>query len=98
MAIDRDRLYDGTEDLLDRLADRLPERDLETFRSLHDVGEPIYLLNLLCAGLVKWQTALTPGERDALAELVSDLAIPKERYEFLDDPADTLAKLNVISE
>jgi hypothetical protein len=95
MAIDRDRLYDGTEDLLDRLADRLPERDLETFRSLHDVGEPIYLLNLLCAGLIKWRTELTPGERELLAELVSDLAIPKERYEFLDDPAGTLARLTV---
>lgn len=84
-------MYDGTEALLDRL----PERDLETFRSLQDVGEPVYLLNLLCAGLVKWQTALTPGERDALAELVSDLAVPKERYEYLDDPAGTLAALNV---
>jgi hypothetical protein len=95
MAIDHERLYDGTKDLLDRLADRIPAKDLETFRSLHDVGEPVYLLNLICAGLIKWRTEVTPAERDALAALVTEVTIPQGRYPFLDDPSGTLDQLTV---
>jgi hypothetical protein len=97
MTMDRDQLYDGTKDLLERLADRLPEQDLETLRSLHDVGEPIHLLDYLCAGLVRWRTGITQAERDALAVLVSDLVIPEGEYSYLDAPDRTLAALNVVT-
>jgi hypothetical protein len=96
MNIDRDQLYDGSKDLVERLADRLPDADVETFLSLHDVGEPIYLLNLLCAGLVKWQTEITPEERDALAILIVGVATTNERYPFLVDTEGTLAAVNVV--
>jgi hypothetical protein len=96
MNIDRDQLYDGSKDLVERLADRLPDADVETFLSLHDVGEPIYLLNLLCAGLVKWRTEITPAERDALATLIVGVASTNERYPYLVDTDGTLAALNVV--
>lgn len=95
MNIDRDQLYDGSKSLVERLADRLPDADVETFLSLHDVGEPIYLLNLLCAGLIKWQTRITPEERDALATLIVGVATTNERYPHLVDTEATLAALNV---
>lgn len=96
MNIDRDQLYDGSKDLVERLADRLPDADVETFLSLHDVGEPIYLLNLLCAGLIKWRTEITPDERDALATLVVGVASTNDEYRYLVDAEGTLAALNVV--
>ncbi|OLF05096.1 hypothetical protein BLA60_37590 [Actinophytocola xinjiangensis] len=96
MNIDRQRLYDGSKELVERLADRLPEADVETFLSLHDVGEPLYLLNLLCAGLIKWRTEVTAAERDALAELVTGVASTNTRYPFLVDAQGSLEALNVV--
>jgi hypothetical protein len=93
---DSERLYDGTRDLLNRLADRLPPADLETFRSFHDVGEPLLLLDQLCAGLVKWQTPITRDERDALASILADLPIPEGGYRFLENQTEVLAGLNVV--
>ncbi|WP_157246709.1 hypothetical protein [Nonomuraea typhae] len=95
MAIDRQQLYDGSRDLLDRLADRL-ERHLETYRSLHDVGEPIYMLNVLCADLTKSKIPVSPEERDLLAVLIGDLRIRAGDYPYLDDPARILAALHVV--
>lgn len=96
MNIDRDQLYDGSKDLVERLTDRLPEADVETFLSLHDVGEPLLMLNLLCAGLIKWRTELTPAERDALATLVVGVASTNEEYPYLVDARGTLDRLTVV--
>ncbi len=96
MAMEYQQRYDGIKNLLDRLADRLTAANLETYRSLNDVGEPIYLLNVLCADLIKSKHPITPDERNALAVQLGNLTIPKGRYPYLDDPDDTVAALNVV--
>lgn len=96
MVMEYQQRYDGVKDLLDRLADRLTAANLETYQSLNDVGEPIYLLNVLCADLVKSKHPITPDEHGALATQLANLTIPKGRYPYLDDPESTLAALNVV--
>lgn len=98
MTIDREQLYAGSKELVERLADRLPEKDVESLLSLHDVGEPLFLLNILCAGLVKWQTPITPEERDALATLVVGVATTNDRFPYLADWDRTRAGLQVVGE
>ncbi|MBB4906429.1 hypothetical protein [Actinophytocola algeriensis] len=92
------RLHKDSRALLDMLADRLTEQQLSWSRTFSDVGEWSMLVDSLCAYLVKGNIPVTPAERDAVAAVLAQFTRPKPQHEYLDDPAGTLAALNVMEE
>ncbi|KAA8883909.1 hypothetical protein F3087_37305 [Nocardia colli] len=91
------RLNEGSRSLLDRLADRLGPETLAQYRTYSDVGEWGELVDGLCASLVKRRIAISPAERDSLAELMA-MFENREGYVYLSDPEGVLSRLVVASE
>lgn len=99
MAIDKERLnrlHIESRDLLESVADRLTPEKVRIYRSFSFAGEWALLADGLCATLVKRQIPVTAAERDALASVLGLFQRPHERYNYLNDPAGTLAALNVV--
>lgn len=92
---DLGRLADNATDLLERLADRFPADQLRMCRSLATGGEWGELIDLISAVLVNRQVAVTPSERDALAELLYMYQVPKDEHDYITNWEQTLADLNI---
>ncbi|TDC90968.1 hypothetical protein E1161_17405 [Saccharopolyspora aridisoli] len=85
-----DDLNGATRELLEQLADRLPKRRLDSYRTLADSGESAALLNELCKVLIARSTAVTPFEKAMLARLL-DMA-PAEGHEYIANRDQTLPR------
>jgi hypothetical protein len=83
--------------LLESLADRLPEPQLRSARRASEAGERALLVDSICASLVKRQIPITEAEHVAIANLLVAFTAPRATFTYLNDPAGTLAKLNVDS-
>jgi hypothetical protein len=81
--------------LLDMVADRLTEQQLDWSRSFRDAGEWGELVEGICAYLVKGQIPVTPTERDAVAAVLDQFIDPRPVYKYLNDREGTLAALTV---
>jgi hypothetical protein len=99
MAIDKpklNKLHQESRALLESLADRLPAERIEWLRTYSDVGEWLFLVDGLCASLVKRQIPITPNERDALASVLTIYPPPGGRFRYMNNSDETLAALNVV--
>lgn len=93
--MDLAKLRSDSRELLEQLADRLPEDKLSDYRTLSDVGEWATLVNLLCASLVHRHIPITQGERDKLAQLLAMFPVPADDLDYITNRDETLATLTV---
>lgn len=96
--MDLAKLRTDSRELLERLADRLPQDKLNEYRSLSDVGEWAILVDLLSATLVKRNIPITPAERDALADLLALFPTTVEDLDYITHRDQTLAALTVTTQ
>lgn len=90
------QLKNDADELLDRLADRLPGDQLEGLRSFNSVAEWNELANNLLAILVQRQIPVSPGEEQAVRKLLYFFNLPVPEYDFINDRDAMLASLNVL--
>lgn len=95
MKKDHVRLKNDADEILDRLADRLPHDNLEDLRTFNFVGEWNELVNNLLAILVRDQIPVSSDEKQALRNLLYFFDLPVPYYEFINDRDAMLASLNV---
>ncbi|PKV80410.1 hypothetical protein [Nocardia fluminea] len=91
------RMHTESRDLLERLADRLPAVDLQTYREYSDVGEWAMLVDVLSATLVKRQIPVTEAERGELANVLGQFTLPTDGWNYINNPESVLSQLKVVS-
>jgi len=97
MKKDHVRLKNDADELLDRLADRLPHDNLKDLRTFNFVGEWNELANNLLAILVRNEIPVSPDEKEELRNLLYFFDLPVPYYDFINDRDAILASLNVSS-
>lgn len=88
----------ATRQLVEQLADRLPEEELRLYRSYAYVGEWDVLLNALAAILVKRQIPVTSAERDALESVLNFFTLPRRRNHYINNREEVVRSLNIIGQ
>ncbi|HVV21117.1 MAG TPA: hypothetical protein VHF06_16895 [Pseudonocardiaceae bacterium] len=77
------------------MADRLPERDLKSFRTFNFVSEWGELADGIAATLSARKIPVSAHERDVLRALLYSFDLPLPDFEFVDRRDEVLAELNV---
>jgi hypothetical protein len=83
------------DDVLDRLADRLPPEDLKQLREFSFVGEWSQAADNLMATLLKKNIPVTVPEKDALRDLLYSFRQPDPGDRYIASRDEVLASLRV---
>lgn len=91
--MDNAPVNEAVRQLLEQLADRLPQRRLASYRALGEAGESASLLNELCKMLIARHTEVTPAEKETLTRLLGDVCTGD--YDYINDREQTLNAIQV---
>ncbi|MCI2422694.1 hypothetical protein MOQ72_35240 [Saccharopolyspora sp. K220] len=89
------KLNEAVRELLEQLADRLPQRRLASYRALGEAGESVSLLNEICKMLVSRRTEVTPAEKETLAQLLDAACPDAGDNDYVRNRDQTLAAIQV---
>lgn len=87
-----------TENLIDRLSNRVPERELRQYREYARVGEWTELIDDLAAVLVNQSIPVSPAERDEFDSLLKSYDLPIDCHEYINKRAKVVESLNVVAD
>lgn len=93
--MDAAKLNEAVRELLEQLADRLPQRRLASYRALGEAGESASLVNEICKMLVNRHTEVTPAEKETLTHLLDVVPTDTGDYAYIRNRGQTLAAIQV---